>query len=113
MQRRGQATNRSGGKRELLHPHPSIRLRIGINSGPVVAGIVGTHKFAYDLWGDTVEEAQRLNEGTEPGSVRVSDQVRDALGEGLATTTTTSANGVGGWLVSEAENAGEETEVRA
>ena len=79
MQRRGQATNRLGGKRELLHPHPSTRLRIGINSGPVVAGIVGTHKFAYDLWGDAVNIASRMQSGGVPGSIQVSEATHELI----------------------------------
>ncbi len=49
-----------------------ISLRIGINSGPVVAGIVGTHKFAYDLWGDVVNTASRMESEGVPGSIQVS-----------------------------------------
>jgi guanylate cyclase len=49
-----------------------ISVRIGINSGPVVAGIVGTHKFAYDLWGDVVNIASRMESEGVPGSIQVS-----------------------------------------
>lgn len=49
-----------------------ITVRIGINSGPVVAGIIGSHKFAYDLWGDVVNTASRMQSEGVPGAIQVS-----------------------------------------
>lgn len=49
-------------------------LRIGIHSGPVVAGVVGKIKFAYDIWGDTVNKASRLESASEAGEVNVSEE---------------------------------------
>ena len=56
-----------------------LRMRIGINSGPVVAGIVGTHKFAYDLWGDVVNTASRMESHGVPGSIQISGATHDAI----------------------------------
>ena len=47
-------------------------MRIGINSGPVIAGIVGVKKFAYDIWGDTVNTAARMEQHSEPGKINIS-----------------------------------------
>lgn len=58
-------------KRELLQK-PFFEIRIGIHSGPVIAGIVGTKKFAYDVWGDTVNIASRMESSCIPGQINVS-----------------------------------------
>ncbi len=51
---------------------PFFELRIGIHTGPVVAGIVGIRKFAYDIWGDTVNTASRMENSGEPNRVNIS-----------------------------------------
>jgi class 3 adenylate cyclase len=52
---------------------PIFEMRIGIHTGPVVAGVVGSHKFAYDIWGDTVNIAARLEQSGEPGKINISE----------------------------------------
>lgn len=51
---------------------PDIRLRIGVNSGPIVAGVIGRSRPTYDIWGDTVNTAQRMELHAAPGDVHVS-----------------------------------------
>jgi len=61
-----------------------LRLRIGINSGPVVAGIIGRRKFIYDLWGDTVNLASRMESHGIPDAIQVTRPVFEKLGSRCA-----------------------------
>ena len=57
---------------KLAKGETPFEIRIGINTGPVVAGIVGVKKFAYDIWGDTVNIAARMEQSSEAGKVNIS-----------------------------------------
>lgn len=56
-----------------------LEIRIGIDTGPVVAGVIGTHKFAWDVWGDTVNTASRMESTGMPGRIQTTERVYDAL----------------------------------
>ena len=61
-----------GKARKIAAGLPYFEIRIGIHTGPVVAGIVGVKKFSYDIWGDTVNTASRMESSGEPGKVNLS-----------------------------------------
>ncbi len=58
-----------------------LQLRIGIHTGPVVAGIIGTHRFIYDVWGDTVNTASRMESHGVPGEINVTEAFYQRLGD--------------------------------
>ena len=66
-------------REHALENQVNMKLRIGINSGPVVAGVIGRSKYIYDLWGDTVNLASRMESGGIPDAVQVTRPVYEKL----------------------------------
>lgn len=60
----------------------AIQIRTGISTGPVIAGVIGRRKFAYDVWGDTVNVAFGLESSAEPGAILVSGATFDRISQG-------------------------------
>jgi class 3 adenylate cyclase len=88
-----------------------LKLRIGIHSGPAVAGVIGLSRFAYDLWGDTVNVASRIQHAAKPDEIQLSDATRELLDAKFCCTATgevetRGAGRVGVWrLDRESKNA--------
>lgn len=66
-------------ERHQTHDGAPLALRVGINTGPVVAGVIGKHKFIYDLWGDAVNMASRMESNGVPGAIQVSPETQARL----------------------------------
>ncbi|MDH4058506.1 MAG: adenylate/guanylate cyclase domain-containing protein [Cyclobacteriaceae bacterium] len=58
---------------------PAFEMRLGIHTGPVVAGIVGVKKFQYDIWGDAVNTASRMESNGEVGKVNISQATYEVI----------------------------------
>jgi class 3 adenylate cyclase len=71
-------------REHALEHRVSLKLRIGMNSGPVVAGVIGKSKYIYDLWGDTVNLASRMETGGVPDAIQVTRPVYEALKDEFA-----------------------------
>ena len=66
-------------REHAMEHNVSMKLRVGINTGPVVAGVIGKSKYIYDLWGDTVNLASRMESGGIPDSIQVTRPVYEQL----------------------------------
>lgn len=66
-------------KEKIARKEPFFEIRIGINTGPVVAGVVGQKKFAYDIWGDAVNIASRIESSGEAGKVNISGETHQYI----------------------------------
>lgn len=63
-------------KIRMLFPNGEIRLRIGIHTGEVIAGVIGKNKYAYDLWGDTVNTASRMESHGIPDKIQATEELK-------------------------------------
>ena len=75
------AVERLGGLRRR-----GMQLRVGIASGPIIAGVIGEHRYTYDMWGDTVNVAARMESTGVPGMIQVAASTHERVGDGYPWT---------------------------
>jgi len=73
-----QFVRRHNDKREKLGQDP-WHLRVGINTGSVMSGVVGKHKFTYDIWGDAVNIAARMESASDPSGINISESTHHRI----------------------------------
>ena len=66
-------------KNMVLPEGVELEVRVGIHTGPVVAGVVGVHKFAFDVWGDAVNYSARLESSSQPNRINISAQTNQMV----------------------------------
>jgi class 3 adenylate cyclase len=60
-----------------------LQVRVGVATGPVIGGVIGTRRLLFDLWGDTVNLASRMESSGVAGRIQLAESTRDALGDGV------------------------------
>tara|TARA_Y100000768_G_scaffold234837_1_gene177546 strand:- start:6 stop:794 length:789 start_codon:yes stop_codon:yes gene_type:complete len=65
-------------------PEMELKIRIGVHTGTIVAGVIGKNKFAYDLWGASVNMANRLETTCPPGNIQISEETKSLLGDNFS-----------------------------
>jgi adenylate cyclase len=73
----------------------NLKIRIGMSSGSVVAGVIGVRKFLYDIWGDVVNTASRMESQGLPGRIQITDSTQERLGKSFITENMGYKNIVG------------------
>ena len=66
-------------KKNITVDQTRYNIRIGISTGPVIAGVVGIKKFSYDIWGDTVNIASRMEANSEAGKINISESTFELI----------------------------------